>query len=433
MNFVKTKIVEVIQMAKIKPFKAYRPKKGVEHKLASYPYDVINSKEARELAKDNEYSFLHVVKPEIDLEPDIDLYDEKVYQKGAENLKKFIENGILIQDKKPCFYIYSQEMNGRRQTGLVCLASAIEYDNNLIKKHEHTRIEKVKDRTKHIQTQRAHAGPVFLTYKAVNSIENIIKEIQKNPPEYDVTFDDGIRHILWVVDNDEVINNLIKEFEKVECLYIADGHHRSESAAETYRREKSPETEGFLAVLFPDKDLYIMDYNRVVKDLNGLTKDEFLKKVSEKFEISPGKEGWDGKPDKRHTFGMYLDGKWYKLTAKPEFIKENDPVRRLDSYILQQNLLAPVLGIENPRTSKRIDFIGGIRGMKELVQLVDSGKYKVAFSMFPTSIKELMDIADAGEVMPPKSTWFEPKLRSGFMVNIFRNQDTLSKNEQAEK
>ncbi len=407
-------------MVTIRAFKGYRPKKGLEDKVASFPYDVVNSKEAKVIAKGNPISFLHVVKPEIDLPENIDLYSEQVYEKGAENLRKFIKDSILLQDNKPMLYIYSQRMGNVFQTGIVCLASSIEYDEGKIKKHEHTRVVKVKDRTRHVITQGAHSGPIFLTYKHSDEIDNIIKNIQKNEPEYDVTFDDGIEHILWVVRDDEIINKIISEFNKINALYIADGHHRSESAVENYRRTKTPETEGFLSVLFPDRELYIMDYNRAVKDLYGAAKEDFFDKVKEKFEIIDGESDWDGKSKERHNFGMYIDGKWYHLKAKKEFINENDPVEKLDSYILQNNLLNPILGIDNPRTNERINFIGGIRGMKELKRIVDNGNFKVSFSMFPISIQELMDIADAGKVMPPKSTWFEPKLRSGFVVNVFR-------------
>ena len=407
-------------MVTIRAFKGFRPKKGLEDKVASYPYDVVNSKEAREIAEDNPYSFLHVVKPEIDLPENIDLYDEKVYEKGAENLRKFIKDGILIQDDKPMLYVYSQKMGNVFQTGIVCLASAIEYDEGKIKKHEKTRVAKVKDRTKHVMTQGAHAGPIFLTYKHKDEINNIIKNIQKNTPEYDVTFEDGIEHMLWLIKDDDIINKIISQFKNIDTLYIADGHHRSESAAENYRQTKTPKTEGFLSVLFPDNELYIMDYNRAVKDLNGLSKEEFFNKIREKFEIREGEKDWNGKPKDRHNFGMYIDGKWYHLKAKSEFINENDPVEKLDSHILQNNLLNPILGIDDPRTNERINFIGGIRGMKELERIVNNGDFKVSISMYPISVKELMDIADAGKVMPPKSTWFEPKLRSGFVVNVFR-------------
>ncbi|MCG8569814.1 MAG: DUF1015 family protein [Spirochaetes bacterium] len=407
-------------MAEIRPFKGFRPKKGVEGKVASYPYDVINSQEAREIAKGNEYSFLHVVKPEIDLPENADLYGDEVYQKGADNLRKMIADGVLVQDDAPCLYIYSQQMKDHFQTGIVCLASAKEYDAGKIKKHEKTRTEKVIDRTKHIKVQGAHAGPVFLTYKAKDSIDKMVKDIQKNEPEYDVTFEDGFRHVLWVVKDQNLISQLIGEFKDIDSMYIADGHHRSESAAENFRQEQTEVTEGYLAVAFPDRELYIMDYNRAVKDLNGLTSADFLAKLKERFEVEDGASGWDGKPTQRHTFGLYLDKKWYKLTIKSEFVNEADPVKRLDSHIITENLLSPILNIVDLKTDKRIDFIGGIRGMKELEKIVDNGKFQFSISMYPTSIQELMDIADADEMMPPKSTWFEPKLRSGYVVNVFK-------------
>ncbi|MCK4643408.1 DUF1015 domain-containing protein [bacterium] len=413
-------------MSTIRPFKGFRPKEGLEDKVASYPYDVINSAEARKIAEGNPHSFLHVVKPEIDLQEDIDLYSDEVYEKGAFNLHSFIENGTLKQDETPSLYIYSQKMGNIFQTGIVGLASAIEYDKGIIKKHEHTRPVKVKDRTKHVITQGAHAGPIFLTYRNNEEISAQVKEIQKGTPKYDITFDDGIQHILWVVQDTAIIEKIVKGFESVEYLYIADGHHRSESAAENYRRTQTPDTEGFLAVYFPDNELYIMDYNRAVKDLNGFDEEAFLQEVHKKFEIQASCSGCSGcgsqdkNPKERHAFGMYMNKQWYKLWIRNEFVKEDDPVKRLDSYILQNELLSPILAIDDPKTNERIAFIGGIRGMKELERIVDNEDFKVSFAMFPTSISELMDIADAGEVMPPKSTWFEPKLRSGFVVNVFK-------------
>ncbi|MFC2048802.1 DUF1015 domain-containing protein [Elusimicrobiota bacterium] len=404
-------------MAIIRAFKGYRPGKELVKKVVSPPYDVLSSKEAREMAADNSYSYLHVVKPEIDLPEDVDPYSKEVYEKGAENLKKLVTEKTLIRDEEASLYIYSQKMGAHFQTGLVALTSAEEYIADKIKKHEHTKPDKVKDRTNHINKQGAHSGPVFLTYKNSGSIDRIIKKIQDAEPDVDITAPDGIGHTLWVVGSATEKKALIEEFEKIDVLYIADGHHRSASAVENYSWDGTEATAYFLAVLFPDNQLKIMDYNRAVKDLNGLSEKDFLKEVSDKFII---KEADIPKPDKRHFVGMYLDGKWYRLQMKEEIIDENDPVKRLDVAILQDHLLEPVLGIKDPKTDKRIDFIGGIRGTEELEKIVAKGDFSVAFAMFPLSLEELMSIADAKEVMPPKSTWFEPKLRSGMVVNIFR-------------
>ena len=410
-------------MSIIKPFPGLRPKKEYAEKVASPPYDVINSDEARELAKDNDLSFLHVIKPEIDLPIDISLYDEKVYQKGAENLKKLVDDGILIKDEKPCFYIYKQIMGEHEQVGLVASASIDEYQNNLIKKHEKTRKIKEDDRTKHMDTLNANAGPVFLTYKAKKEIDDLINKIMVNEPEYNFVSDDKIRHIFWVINDDEMITAIQKEFAKLDCMYVADGHHRSAAAfrVRELRKNANPNHTGneeynyFLSVIFPHNQMYIMDYNRVVKDLNGNSKEVFLTKVKEMFDIEKKQKQY--KPQKTHTIGMYLDGDWYKLTAKANTFDENDPVKKLDVSILTENLLTPILNIGDLRKDERINFVGGIRGLNELEKLVDSGKYALAFAMYPTSIQELMDIADAGKMMPPKSTWFEPKLRSGLIVH----------------
>lgn len=407
-------------MSIIRPFRAFRPAKGYEDKIPSFPYDVVNSREAKEIAKDNPFSFLHVVKPEIDLPEGTDLYSEEVYKKALENFKKLIDAKNLIEEDKPCLYIYSQKMGDHFQSGIVGLASAKEYDEGKIKKHEHTLTKKVVDRTKHVKTTGANAGPVFLTYKKSNAVSSMVKKVQKGEPLYDVTFTDKITHKVWKIEDETLIEKIVAEFGKLDALYIADGHHRSEAAAQTYRDMKTPETEHFLAVFFPDKELNILDYNRLVKDLNGLTKDQFIEKLGERFTIGEMKQAWKGRPRKRHQFGMFLDGKWHLLIAKKAFIEEKDPVKKLDSYIVQNSILDPVLGIKDPKTDKRIDFVGGIRGTGELEKRVASGEFAVAFSMFPTSIGELIGIADAGQVMPPKSTWFEPKLRSGFLINVFR-------------
>jgi len=411
-------------MAVIKPFRGLRPKKELAEKVASPPYDVLSSEEAREMAKNNPYSFLHINKPEIDLPPETDIYDEAVYQKGRENLDRFIKEGILIQDEKPMFYVYRQIMGNHSQIGLVAGASVEEYEKGLIKKHELTRADKEEDRVKHVNTLNAQTGPVFLTYKAKPEIDALINKIIEDEPEYDFTADDGIRHTFWLVDKEEDIQKLQDLFKELDCLYVADGHHRSAAAmrVKQMRLAQNPNHTGeeeynyFLTVIFPHDQMYIMDYNRVVKDLNGLSKEEFLKKVEEKFEVK--KLGSTAeKPKKKHEFVIYLDGEWYQLKAKPGTFNENDPVEQLDVSILMKNLLVPILGIGDPRKDKRIDFVGGIRGLEELKRRVDSGDWKVAFGLYPTSIEDLMAIADAGKIMPPKSTWFEPKLRSGLVIH----------------
>ncbi|HID38906.1 MAG TPA: DUF1015 domain-containing protein [Calditrichaeota bacterium] len=412
-------------MSLIQPFRGLRPKKEFAEKVASPPYDVLNSAEAREMAKDNPYSFLHIIKPEIDLPEGSDLYSKEVYEKGAENLHRLMDEGVLRQDEKPCFYVYRQIMGDHAQIGLVAGASVEEYKNNLIKKHELTRAEKEDDRVNHVNHLNAQTGPVFLTYKARVEIDAIINKIVAYPPENDFTADDGIRHTLWVVDKDEEIKALQQAFAQLDCLYVADGHHRSAAAARVYdmRKAANPNHTGkeeynfFLTVIFPHNQMYIMDYNRVVKDLNGLSKEEFLKKIEEKFSVEHlGSQA--EKPPQKHTFVMYLDGNWYKMTAKEGIFNPGDPVSRLDVSILMDNILVPLLGIGDPRKDKRIDFVGGIRGLAELKRRVDSGEMAVAFALFPTSIEDLMAIADAGKIMPPKSTWFEPKLRSGLVVHL---------------
>lgn len=411
-------------MAIFRPFKAVRPRPDYANKVAALPYDVMNSEEARKMVKDNAYSFLHVDKAEVDLDRNINVYDKKVYEKARDNLYNLLEKDILIEDEKPKLYIYRQIMNGRSQTGIVGCTSIDDYMNNIIKKHEFTRAEKEQDRINHVDFCDANTGPIFLTYKAKEEIERIVEKYTETDPVYDFVSEDEISHIVWIIEYDEDIKSLTKLFENVECLYIADGHHRAASAVKVgqMRRNQFPNYTGdeefnyFLSVLFPDKDLYIMDYNRVVKDLNGLTADEYMLKVSDKFEVSTYEGKGPCKPSVKHTYGMYIDGKWYKLAAKEGTYNPLDPVDRLDVSILQNNLLKPILGIEDPRTDKRIDFVGGIRGLKELEKRVEQGM-RVAFSMYPTTIEDLMDIADAGKVMPPKSTWFEPKLRSGLFIH----------------
>ncbi|MEJ5286327.1 MAG: hypothetical protein CH6_2617 [Candidatus Kapaibacterium sp.] len=411
-------------MPVFKPFKAYRPKPEFAAKVAAKPYDVLSSEEARIEAKDNPLSFLHVGKPEIDLDPSIDLYDPRVYEKGRENLMKFISDGILEQDPEPYFYLWAQTMGNRTQIGLVGCASVDDYWNDKIKKHEKTRKDKEEDRCNHVRVTNAHTGPIFLTYRDNPEIDSIVAKIIETQPIYDFISEDNVRQRVWVIKDKETIDKIQNIFERMDCFYVADGHHRSAAAAIVgrERQQANPNHRGdeeynyFLAVLFPASHLMIMDYNRVVKDLNGNTKEEFINKISKIVDIEEQNSRF--KPTKKGEIGMYLDGKWYKLTIKPEYFKNDDPVERLDISILQNHILAPILGIDDPRTSKRIDFIGGIRGLEELEKRVNSGDWAVAFAMYPTSIDELMQIADAGKIMPPKSTWFEPKLKDGLFVHF---------------
>ena len=411
-------------MAIIKAFRAIRPAEEFADKVAALPYDVMNSEEAREMVKDNPYSFLHVDKAEVDLDREINIYDKVVYETASGNLNKMIEDGVLKEEEKPCYYAYRQIMNGRAQTGIVVCTSIDDYMNNIIKKHEFTRADKEQDRINHVDYCNANTGPIFLTYRNNERISAIINESTEGKPVYDFVAEDGIAHIVWLIEEEALINELTELFKGIDYLYIADGHHRAASAVKVgmKRREENPSYTGeeefnyFLSVLFPDNELYIMDYNRVVKDLNGYTEEEYMDKLKESFDVEEYKGQGQYRPEAKHTYGMYLEGKWYVLKAKEGTFKEEDPVERLDVSILQKNLLAPILGIEDPRTDKRIDFIGGIRGLEELERRVKEGM-KVAFSMYPTTIEELMDIADAGQVMPPKSTWFEPKLRSGLFIH----------------
>ncbi len=415
-------------MAIIKPFRAIRPIAEKAEKVAALPYDVMSSEEAREMVKGNPYSFLHVDKAEIDLDRSIDLYDTKVYQKAKQNMEQMVQNGIMIQDKQPLFYIYCLTMNGKSQIGLVACTSIDEYLNNTIKKHELTRADKEADRIRHVDTLNANTGPIFLAYHKNDEVKAILQSVMKKEQAvYDFISEDGIAHKIWLITEQKDITKLIEIFQKIPSLYIADGHHRNASAVKVgyKRREQKPDYTGkeefnyYLSVLFSDDELYIMDYNRVVKDLNGLTQKEFLQKIREKFDIVPYEQKGCCRPQQRHQFGMYLD-KWYLLTAKKEIIPK-DIVSSLDVSILQKEILEPILSIGDPRTDKRIDFIGGIRGLEALQQKVDNGEMKVAFSMYPTSMEELMSVADANKIMPPKSTWFEPKLRSGLFIHDLEN------------
>ncbi|MBU3114687.1 DUF1015 domain-containing protein [Clostridium lacusfryxellense] len=412
-------------MAVVRPFRSYRPQLDLVEKVAALPYDVMDSKEARDMVKGKPYSFLHVDKPEVDLYEDIDIHDQQVYLKARENLQRMIKDKVYVQDEKPCMYIYRQIMNGRPQTGIVACTSIDDYINDVIKKHEHTRADKELDRFNHIDYTNSNTGPIFLTYRHKDEIDDIVKNwTGTKTPVYDFKSGDEVSQIIWVIDDEVIINKLSTIFAKTDYLYIADGHHRSASAVKVglKRRQDNPSFNGneefnfFLSVIFPDNDLYIMDYNRVVADLFGNTNEEFLKKVSEKFDVTQCSEEGQFKPNVQRTYGMFLDGKWYKLAAKEGTFNMSDPVERLDVSILQKNLLEPILGIDDPRTNSRIDFIGGIRGLGELERRVGGGM-RVAFSMCPTTMDDLMDIANSGKVMPPKSTWFEPKLQSGIFVH----------------
>lgn len=411
-------------MAVFKAFKALRPNPRFASKVAALPYDVMNSKEAAEMCKDNPCSFLHVDKAEIDLPEGTDLYSEKVYLKAAENLAKLESDGICVQDSKEKIFIYRQIMNGRAQTGLVGCASIDDYINNVIKKHELTRADKEQDRINHVDYCRANTGPIFLTYRPNARLHDILKKWQSNDdPIYDFVTDDGITNTVWEIDDKNTLDEIRGIFASIDSLYIADGHHRAASAVKVglKRRQANPGFTGeeefnfFLAVAFCCDELEIMDYNRVIKDLNGFTKEEFVEKLGDRFTVKCEGEG-AYKPVARHTFGMYLDKKWYSLVAKPGFIDESDPVGALDVSVLQNNVIEPILGISDPRTDKRIDFVGGIRGLEELEKRCNEDM-KLAFSMYPTSLEELMNIADAGKIMPPKSTWFEPKLLSGLFIH----------------
>ncbi len=412
-------------MATIRPFMAIRPAANYAKDVAALPYDVMNSEEAREMVQDKPWSFLHIDKAEVDLPVGTDIYSDAVYQKAKENLENMIGHGVMGQDLLPNLYIYRLTMNGKSQTGLVCCTSVDEYMNGTIKKHELTRADKEADRIRHVDTLNANTGPIFLAYKKNPDAKAIIDGwIAATKPEYDFVAEDGIRHTVWVIDSDTEIGMLVDSFKNVENLYIADGHHRNASAVKVAlkRREEKPDYTGdeefnyYLSVLFAAEDLYIMDYNRVVKDLNGYDTVSFLEEIQKKFDVVPYEGEGQYRPEALHTFGMYLDGNWFKLTAK-ETIITDDAVLGLDVSILQKELLEPVLAIGDPRTDKRIDFVGGIRGLEELERRVDSGEMKLAFSMFPTSMAELMDVADEGLTMPPKSTWFEPKLRSGLFIH----------------
>ncbi|MEZ4885649.1 MAG: DUF1015 family protein [Chitinophagales bacterium] len=413
-------------MATIKAFRGYRPAKELAVKVASRPYDVLNREEA--VAESNPYSYLHITRSEIDL-PEVDNpYDKIVYKTAKKNFEQFVKDGVLKQDGVNCLYVYAQTMNGRQQIGLMTCTSIEDYQNDIIKKHEFTRPVKEQDRINHIATTRLHSGPVLMAYPQVNAIDAVMEQVtRRQTPEYDFTAEDGIQHTLWVIDDVSIIQTLVDLFDsEVEAIYIADGHHRAASSTKVglqMREENENHTgkEGynyFLSVLFPDNQLQIIDYNRVVKDLNGLSSDEFLQEIAKKFEVTEMGMA-QVKPKQPYTFGMYLEGEWYELKARKGTYNTTDPIESLDISVLSNNLIAPILGIKDQRTDDRIDFVGGIRGVKELEKRVNSGEMQVAFSIYAVGIQQLIDVANSGNVMPPKTTWFEPKLRSGLVTHKF--------------
>ena len=409
-------------MAQIRPFKAYRPCQGMEERIAALPYDVYNRGEAHEVVKKNPESFLAIDRAETQFGEEVDTYADCVYEKADQMLREKIQEGKFVQDPTPCFYLYELTMDGHSQTGVVGCASIDDYRNNVIKKHENTRADKEEDRIRHVDKSSMQTGPIFLAYRAKGDLKEKIRELKKQAPVYDFVSEDGIGHRVWVIDNDVDVAMIKKAFGKIPAIYIADGHHRCASAVKVglKRREQYPDYTGeeefnyFLSVIFPDEELRILDYNRVVKDLNGLDAAAFLTRIGEYFTVE--KKGQAPyRPTKKGGFGMYLEDEWYSLVAKEE-IKSEDAVEGLDVSLLQNYLLDPILGIKDPKTDKRIDFVGGIRGLEELERRVHADM-KVAFSMYPTSIAELFAVADAGRLMPPKSTWFEPKLRSGLFLH----------------
>lgn len=409
-------------MAQIRPFAAYRPAPGMESRIAALPYDVYNRKEATEVVQKNPDSFLAIDRAETGFGEDVDTYAPEVYKRAESLLNERIAAGHFLREEAPCFYLYEQTYLGRSQTGIVACASIDDYCNNIIKKHENTRADKEQDRIRHVDACNMQTGPIFLAYRSNDTLRQIIARTKQEQPVYDFVSEDGVGHRVWVIGESEKIQQIQECFRQISAIYIADGHHRCASAVKVglMRREAHPNYTGqeefnfFLSVLFPDEELRIMDYNRVVKDLNGLTAPAFLEKIGESFLVEEkGQEPC--RPERKGTFGMYLEGKWYLLTAR-DSLKSNDPVEGLDVSILQRYLLQPILGIGDPKTDKRIDFVGGIRGLEELERRVKSDM-KVAFSMYPTSIGELFAVADAEKLMPPKSTWFEPKLRSGLFLH----------------
>ena len=407
----------------IRPFAGLRPVAGRAADVAAPPYDVLNSAEARERAKNKPWSFLHISKPEIDLPAETHPYDAAVYAKAAENLARLRSEGVLVQDDQPCYYVYQLQMGEHLQTGLVAAASVVDYDSNRIRKHEFTRPDKEDDRVRQIDALNAQTGPVLLAYRSDPAVDGLLAKRAQAAPEVDILAEDGIAHRIWVIRDAATIAEITERFDAMPALYIADGHHRSASASRiaAARRAANPRHNGeeaynyFLAVMFPHEQMRILDYNRVVKDLQGRSKAEFLQAIEAAFQVTPSAS--QAKPGRRGEFGMYLDGQWYRLQIRAELVPE-DPVARLDVSLLQDRLLQPLLGIQDPRRDARIDFVGGIRGLSELERRVDSGEMQVAFALYATPMQDLMAVADAGEVMPPKSTWFEPKLADGLVSHL---------------
>lgn len=416
-------------MKLVKPFRGLRPTSELASRVASHPYDVLNREEALELARDNPYSFLHINKPEVDVDPSVSVYDPQVYQKGRENLDRFIAEGTLRRDEQEMYYVYRQQMDDHVQTGLVAAASVAAYENDLIKKHEFTRPDKEDDRVNHMEALGAQVGPVFLTYKAEAGIDALIAKVTAGEPEYDFEAEDGTFHTFWLVSDETLLAQLDEAINGLDCLYVADGHHRSAAASrvQALYAERNPDHSGeesynyFLTVLFPHNQMQILDYNRVIKDLNGLSAEEFLAKLATHFDVQLVDDHEAARPGSERQFALYLAGQWYSLQANSQLlsqIDESDPVQNLDVSILQNFVFSPLLAIEDQRTDKRVDFVGGIRGLKELERRVSSGSWQAAIALHATSIESLMAIADANEVMPPKSTWFEPKLKSGLVVHV---------------
>ncbi len=411
-------------MPLIRAFPGLRPAPGRAADVAAPPYDVMNQVEAREMVVGRPWSFLHISRPEVDLPEGIDPYAPEVYAKASENLAKMVREGVLVRDDKACYYVYRLTMGQHRQTGLVAAASVEAYDNNRIKKHEFTRPAKEDDRVRQIDALNAQTGPVFLVYPSAPAVDQLLARISQASPDMDVTAADGVRHEIWVVDDSETVAQLTADFDAMPALYVADGHHRSAAGSRVgaARKAANPAHTGeesynyFLSVIFPHNQMRILDYNRVIKDLNGLDKATFLARVSEAFEVQASEQ--PVKPAQVAEFGMYLDKQWYRLRLDPTRIPADDPVARLDVSLLADNLIAPILGISDPRRDPRIDFVGGIRGLAGLEKRVDCGEMAVAFSLFPTGMEDLMAVADAGEVMPPKSTWFEPKLADGLVSHV---------------
>jgi uncharacterized protein (DUF1015 family) len=399
----------------IKPFRALRPAPGRAAEVLAPPYDVLSSAEARERAKGKPWSFLHISKPEIDLDPATDPHDRAVYAKAAENLKRMLDGGVLVRDAKPSYYVYRLTWRDRTQTGLAAVASLADYATNRIRKHEHTTPVKEDDRVRQIEAINAQTGPVMIGYPNAPAIDAMLVAAAAGAPQVDVTADDGVRHQLWVIADDALIDKLTRAFDALPAIYIADGHHRSAAAARVAAARRGEGSHAFfLSVIFPEREMTILDYNRVVKDLNGRSADQLLAELAKSFTVAPSAE--PARPASSRDYRMYLAGRWYRLTIRPDLVPANDPIGRLPITILTRNVIEPLLGIKDPRTDKRIDFVGGARGLSELERRVNSGEMAVAFALYPTQMHDLMAVADAGGIMPPKSTWFEPKLADG-MVN----------------